>query len=227
MSKEIELKGQALTLKDQVQALTVTDAASYEAAGEMLKVIKQMDNTIVAHFKPLKQAIDASKKVVLDQEKAALGPVQEADGILRKTVREYLDAEDKRIQEEADRQRIANEAAAENEREKLLKQAAKADEKGNTKKAEELLEKAEDVYVAPVTVEHSVDKTVSGITRKMETTVTVTDATAFLKALVEQSKALTMIEIKPGPLKTWVKANDLKRFPGLLIEEKAGISVRA
>lgn len=226
MSKDVELKNQALTLKERCTAVVISTPAAYEAAGELLKDLKTMEKTIVEHFKPLKQAIDASKKVVLDQEKAALGPVQEADGILRKTVRAYLDEEDRKAQEEADRQRRANDLAAEKEREKLLNRAANAK---TEEKQEELLEKAEMVYAAPVAVEHAVDKTVGGITRKMETVVTLQSIIPFLTALIEKNPGAVpgIIDIKSGPLKAFVKTNGLKTFPGLLITEQAAISVRA
>jgi hypothetical protein len=65
------------------------------------------------------------------------------------------------------------------------------------------------------------------VTRKTETVVTLMDLQAFVAALVSNKNPMTMIEVKPGPLKAWVKANDLKKFPGLLIEEKNTISVRS
>lgn len=224
MSAEIELQTKAVTLKTQALSIKVTDPASYEAACEMLKVTKSMEKTIIEHFKPLKQAIDASKKVILDQEKAALYPVQEADGIVRTEVTTYLDAEeDKRLAAEAEQTRLNN-LAAEKEREKLLSRAANAK---TEEKQEELLEKAEAVYAAPVAVAHAVDKTVGGVTRKLETVVTVTDVRKFLMAMLAANHAMLMVEIKPGPLKIWVTANCLEKFDGLLIEKKAGIAVRS
>lgn len=219
-----ELHNQALTIKEQATGLQVVDATTYSAAGELLKALASMKKKIVEHYKPLKQAIDESKKKVLAQEKSDLGPVEKADEITRRNVTAYLDAEEKKRREaEAEAIRKA-EAEAEKEREKLLTRAANAKTES---KQEELLEKAEMVYVAPVTVEHSTDKTTNGVTRKTETVVTLMDLQSFVSALVTNGNPLTMIEVKPGPLKAWVKANDIKKFPGLLIEDKSTIAVRS
>lgn len=211
------LSTEALSLSEQAKAIKVIDVATAERAGAFRKLLKEMENKIVAHYKPMKQAQDAAKKVILDQEQIDLTPVQLADGLLKTELSAFLNAEEKkRLAEEARLQKEAD-AKAEKERESLLNRAANAK---TEEKQEELLEKAENVYTAPVVVEHTISAPIAGVTRRKDTFVTVTDDFAFLTELVAAKNVLTMIEIKPGPLKAWVKANRVKNFPGLHIEEK-------
>lgn len=225
---EKELETKVATLKEQVDAIVVGTVQSYSLAGEMGKGLKELRGKIVDYFAPLKDAAHKAHKAITSKESEELKPLDEAITILRNKMNAFNE-EQKRLEriEQARLQKIADDAAAA-EREKLLKAAIKAEEKGQTDKSETLLDRAEDVYVAPVTVAPTVAKTVQtsagNITQAKEVNVTVLNLKLFIAELVKRGMEPTMIEVKAGPVKAWVKANGLENFPGLSITH--GTSVR-
>ena len=230
---ENELKGQAISLKESAQSISVTDEKSYLFAGQFAKDIKECKNKILNYFKPLKEAAHKAHKAITQREADEVKPLDEADDIVRKEISNYLN-EQERIRQEAQRKAEAEAAeVARIEQEKILKQAVKAEEKGNVEKAESLIEKAENVYVPPVIVPFTIQKTTKlqtggGITRKTEIEVVITDELLFLKAITEKKAPLAAIEFKLGVVKSWVKNMKVKNgeIPGLLIKETSGVSIR-
>lgn len=122
--------GTALTtLKEKVspalqeaQALVIRSRDDYQAALECVKGVKVLIKQIEEHHKPIKKKLDEAKKTVLDQEKALLSPLQEAERLYKKKMGDYDDEEERRAQE-----------AARKEQERLNKLAEKALEKVNAK----------------------------------------------------------------------------------------------
>lgn len=218
-----ELEQKSLTLYEQATALVVTDQQTYTSAGEVGKALKSLEKEITDYFAPMKKAAHDAHKSITKKESDELAPVKEAMDIVRKTMNVYIQEQDK-IRQEAERKaRIAAEEEARKERERLEKQALAAMEKGKDEKAESLMEQAEMVYAAPVTVAPTVDKTVrtesGNIVQARELQITVVDVKAFIAELVKRNVAPTMIDIKAGPLKAWVKANAIVSFPGLHINQ--------
>jgi len=225
---ETEFTETAMTLYEQALAIQVTDKPTYTAAGEFGKTLKDLERKIVDYFAPLKKAAHEAHKAITKRETDELSPVREAMDCVRRSMNKYLaDVEAARLKAEEALRKEAEERARK-EQERLLAQAAKAEEKGLNDRAEELMEKAENVYVAPVTVERDVTvktDTVS-LSAAMETEVSVTDLKAFLAGLVQRNLAPTMIDVKMAPLKSWVKANAIKSFPGLAIREVPKARIR-
>lgn len=229
INQESALEAKCLTLYEQATALTICDQASYAAAGEVGKALKALEKEITDYFEPLRVAAKANYDTVLDKKKTELAPVQEAMDIVRKTMNVYIQ-EQERIRKEAERKaRIAAEEEARKERERLEKQALAAMGKGKDEKAESLMEKAEMIYAAPATVAPVVEKTVhtaaGNITQAKELQITVTDVKSFIAELVKRNVAPTMIDIKSGPLKAWVKANAIESFPGLHINQTVSVRI--
>ena len=227
---EKELETKVVTMKDQVDAIIVGTAQSYALAGEMGKGLKDLRAKIVDYFKPLKEAAHAAHKAVTTKEGEELKPLDDAITILRNKMNVF-NAEQQRLEriEQARLQKIADEAA-EAERQRLLKAAIKAEEKGKDEKAEALLEQAEMVYTAPVTVAPMVAKTVQtsagNITQAVDVNITVTDLKAFVAELIKLNPGAlaTILDVKAGPLKAFVKANGITNYAGLSITR--GTSVR-
>lgn len=222
-----ELEQKSLTLYEQATTLVVTDQQTYMAAGEVGKALKSLEKEITDYFAPMKKAAHDAHKAITKKESDELAPVKEAMDIVRKTMNAYAQ-EQERIRREAERKaQLEAEELARKERERLEKQALAAMEKGKDEKAEALMEKAEMVYAAPVTVAPVVEKTVhtasGNITQAKDLQVTVTDIKAFIFELVKRNVAPTMIEIKAGPLKAWVKANAIETFPGLHINHTVSV----
>lgn len=221
------IEQKSLTLYEQATALTICDQVSYAAAGEVGKALKSLEKEVTDYFAPMKKAAHDAHKAITKKESDELAPIKEAMDIVRKTMNVYIQ-EQERIRIEAERKaRIAAEEEARKERDRLEKQALAAMEKGKDEKAESLMEKAEMVYAAPVTVAPMVDKTVrtesGNITQAKELQITVTDIKAFIAELVKRNVAPTMIDIKAGPLKSWVKANAIESFPGLHINQTVSV----
>lgn len=229
INPEAELEQKTLTLYEQASSLVITDQTSYAAAGEVGKSLKSLQKEIEDYFAPMKKAAHDAHKAITKKETDELAPVKEAIDIVRKTMNVYIQEQD-RIRQEAERKaRMEAEEAARKERERLEKQALAAMEKGKDEKAESLMEQAANVYAEPVAVEPVVDKTVrtesGNITQAKELQIVVTDVKAFLAELVKRNVAPTMIEVKAGPLKAWVKANALESFPGLSIKQTVSVRI--
>lgn len=227
ISPEAELEQKSLTLYEQASALVITDQISYAAAGEVGKALKSLQKEIEDYFAPMKKAAHDAHKAITKKESDELAPVKEAMDIVRSTMNVWIQEQD-RIRKEAERKaRIEAEEAARKERERLEAQALKELEKGKEEKAESLMEKAELVYAEPVAVAPVVDKTVrtesGNITQAKELQITVADIKAFMAELLKRNMAPTMIEIKAGPLKAWVKANGFESFPGLIIKQTVSV----
>ena len=93
-----EVTTTALAVPDQARAIVVTDNASYAAAAELLITIKGIRRKIEDTFKPIKQKMDAAKKEVLDQERAADAPLRQAEDYLKPQLAKW-DAEQERIRD--------------------------------------------------------------------------------------------------------------------------------
>lgn len=224
-----EIEVQSMTLYEQALTIKVVDQPTFAAAGEFGKSLKELEKKIVDFFAPLKKAAHEAHKAITKKEADELSPVREAMDTVRKTMNDFLQEQERIRREEERKARLAAEEAARKEQERLLAQAAKAEEKGKSEKAEELLEQAENVYVAPVTVAPKVETAKfdgGNVGQVKELQVSVTDIKAFISELVKRNMAPTMIDVKAGALKSWVKANDLKAFPGLHINETVSVRVR-
>ena len=224
---EEAIEQKSLTLYEQATSLTITDQTSYAAAGEVGKALKSLQKEIEDYFAPIKKAAHDAHKAITKKESDELAPVKEAIEIVRNTMNTFAREQD-RIRQEAERKaRLAAEEKAKKERERLEAQALKAMEKGKDEKAESLMEQAENVYAAPVAIEPTIEKTVrtdsGNITQAKEIIVSVSDMKLFMAELVKRNVAPTMIDIKAGQLKAWVKANDIHNFPGLVIQRTVGV----
>lgn len=233
-AEEVAFQRQALRLKEKATLFAINDEADYSKAGEFLLAIKEHKTKIVDYFKPLKEAAHKAHKAITQRESEELIPVEEANHLAREIVSTYL-AKQEQIRKDAQAKAEAEaQEKANKEREKLLKKAVAAESKGKEDKAEAYLERAETVYVAPVVIPSSTPKTVSlgiggGVTQKKDIKVLVTSLKLLLKAVLDGKAPETVVEVKEGALKTWVKAAGISngQIPGIIIEEKIGVFLRA
>jgi hypothetical protein len=73
-TEEVALKEEGLMLRAQVDELEVVDAESFQLVGAIYADAKAKMKRITEFFKPMKQAQDAAKQVVLDRERECLAP---------------------------------------------------------------------------------------------------------------------------------------------------------
>ena len=103
IERKAHIEGSAIV--QSATALVISDAPSFVAAGELRKEVNTKDGILEREFKPIKQALDAAKKRVIEFENRARGPFQEARRIIDGKCVDW-NKEQKRIQEEEqDRQR--------------------------------------------------------------------------------------------------------------------------
>lgn len=116
----------------QVMGLKVVDADTYEIAAELGKSIKAEIKNRIEFFRPIKQSMDAAKGTVLDAEKKAIAPLNQALAHLDTQVTTWR-REQERIQ--AEKSRAAAEEARQRIEAQRAKEAAAARAKGQEKLA--------------------------------------------------------------------------------------------
>ena len=228
---EEQIEKEALTLKQRAESMQILTPEDYQSSAEMRKVLKDLDKNIVTFFEPMKQAASAAHKAICAKENEARKPITEADALVSKKRTAYYDEQERiRKEAEAKAQREAEEAAKK-ERDRLLALAVKAEEKGKDEKAEGLLEQAEQVYVEPVFVAPVVAKSIKlesggGVSRIKDVEITVVNPLLLIQEIAAGRVPITVMEVKAGALKAWVKATDTKHVPGLAIRETSREAVR-
>jgi hypothetical protein len=203
----------ALSVPDQANAIIIKSNEDYARAGQLLITIKGIRKKIEDTFKPIKQKMDAAKKEVLDQEKAADAPLAKAEGIIKPRIAAW-NAEQERIRkEEEDRLR---EIARKEEEERQLQEAILAEQSGNKAEAQAIIEAP--VYIPPVVVPKTVQKLVG---------VSFTKQWKF--RIVDESKIprdfLKVDEVKIGGYVRSMK--NAGNIPGVEIYSEDSVSGRA
>lgn len=106
---------------EQANALTVTDQVGLEVARDLVRVINALIKEVEGTFKPIKQAIDESKRKALEQERRYLVPLVNAKAEASNKAGTYLDEQD-RIRRQAEQQQREQ---AERERQAAINKADK------------------------------------------------------------------------------------------------------
>jgi hypothetical protein len=125
------MEQQASTIVARAKSLKIRDQQSYEMAAAHLLAIATLRREIEAHHGPVKQAAHRTWQQAIAAEKRMLGPVSQAEHILKTSISEY-DAEQRRLEKE---KRTKAEAEAQRKAEEQLEreieeaEAEGADEK--------------------------------------------------------------------------------------------------
>ena len=203
----------ALSVPDQANAIIIKTNDDFARAGQLLITIKGIRKKIEDTFKPIKQKMDAAKKEVLDQEKAADAPLAQAEAIIKPRIAAW-NAEQERIRrEEEDRLR---EIARKQEEERRLKEAVAAEQAGNKAEAEAIIEAP--IEPPPVVVPKSVPK-VAGVSFTKQWKFRITDPNKIPR------EYLTPDEVKIGQIVRALK--DQAKIPGVEVYSVDGVSGRA
>lgn len=118
-------QGRTDSYLEQVRSYKCESAIDFERAKEYRGIGKALETEIIAHYKPIKQGIDASKQKVLDMEKLDLAGVKRGLEILDNEAVTWKREQDRLAQEEADRKREEDRKYKEAEKQKevdLLKE---------------------------------------------------------------------------------------------------------
>lgn len=214
---------QAVAITEQAKGIAVVDQNSRQIAADFYTTISSMRKDIVAFHKDLKANAHATWKMACKREEVDLLPVDEALIIVNKAisvydtkVREQRKAEEERIYAEAEKGRL-----------KIEKQIADAQAKGNDKKAEKLEEKMMSAITptfAPM--EKTVKTSTGSVTSSEDIEVTVSDLKELIKSVAEGIVPITIIDIKLGTLKSWIKSSGIKSVSGVEIKPKTKLTAR-
>lgn len=147
----------ALSVPDQANAIIIKSNEDYSRAGQLLITIKGIRKKIEDTFKPIKQKMDAAKKEVLDQERAADAPLAKAEGIIKPRIAQWNAEQEKIWKAEEDRLR---EIARKAEEDRQIAAAIAAEKSGNKEEAEAIIEAP--AYIPPVVLAKTTPK-VAGI----------------------------------------------------------------
>lgn len=211
----------SLALLDKAKTLAINNPEDYLLAGTFKSELKAQLDMWVDKFEPLRLKTKASYDEVLLQKKLVCEPYEQAIKVVGTAINAYatrLENERRAAQAKAEAQARAD---AEAERQRLLERAAAAKTES---KQEELLERAENVYVEPVLVERQIEKMVKTEGGKMvqrkELEVSLCDMKLLCTEIAAGRVPITVVDIKPAVLKSWVKYAGIKQCPGLVIREK-------
>jgi len=166
-----EAISKALTVPEAARAILIINNITYQQACNILLVIKDLRKEIENVFKPMKRKMDEAKKEILEQERKADIPLQEAEAFLKPQISKYLAEQERIKREEEERLR---EIAHKREEEERLREALILETEGNKKEADELL--AEPLYVAPIILTDFTPK-VAGISMQKRWTFRIVDVT--------------------------------------------------
>lgn len=149
----------ALAMVAQAKAFQVTDAASFERAGQMIDALKQRKKDVEGWFKPMADAAHKAWTTITGRRGAITAPLDEAITVLAsrystfaREERERAEAERRRQEREAqERERARLQAEAE-ERERQAEEARKAAELADTREEAQQLEAIAETMTAEATV---------------------------------------------------------------------------
>lgn len=104
----------------RAKAFQVTDAASYEQAGQIIDQLKAQQKQVLGFFAPMAEAAHAAWTLITTKRAGLVDPLAEAERILSERYSAFKRAEDARAERE---RREAEQAAQEAERQRLQAEA--------------------------------------------------------------------------------------------------------
>jgi hypothetical protein len=222
MTKDYMLE--ARTYKETVLEIEVVNQGSRDLAADVLLKVKQKQKEVENALDPQCKSAYEAWQTALGQKKKYLAPYIEAENELKVRISSY-DLGQRRLQEEMSRR--AQEEARKEEaklKAKLEKKAAKAEDRGDTDLAGELRDEIDSVF-APTVVPNLIPEKSTGITSTEDCEITVVDLREALKWLIASTLDVdSIVTIKVGPIKSYVKLTKATVLPGIRIEKKMRIS---
>lgn len=182
------LEQRALSIPDQIRAITITSPETYQQMAGVFLTIKALRKEIADTFNPLIQKAHESHRAILAEKKRHDEPLDKAEKE-GKSAMQFYDAEQERIRREEERrlQEIARKA----EEERKLQEALEAEQAGDKEAAEEILQ--EEIYVPPVSIPKATPK-VSGVVFRTTWKHRVTNLKELVKAVAEGKAPLQCLQ---------------------------------
>lgn len=220
---------EVMSLEAKAAAVRIYDHESRQLATDILNEIATRKKAVIAEFKPIKQAIDASKQTVLDREKAHLTPLEAAERVVKAEIARDIE----------ERERIARQAAmeaeakarreAEEQRLKDLEEAqAQAAAIGETISDDEIEAMISARVAVPVVAAPQAPKVVGAPSGMKKYRAEVVDLRKLLAYIVSKPEWLNLVDIQQGALDRL--ANQMKEafpFPGCKLQVETVVRAAA
>lgn len=132
------VKAEVLGIVEAAKAITIATTEDRNRAAEFERALIRKEKAVAAHYKPIKKSLDAHKRVILDQERSYLAPLQDARGVVRRTELAW-DTEQQRIADE-EREKMEAEIRQRKEEEQVV-QMATAEAAGDDEEAKAIMER--------------------------------------------------------------------------------------
>lgn len=213
------------------RVIKVVDEKTRVNATDIILELKQKRRAVVDYWKTPKDNAAQAHKAIVAKEKEMLEAIDAVINAYDSEVRTYLRIQEKIRREEQERAEAEARKKEEAEKKKLDKKIDKALEKGDEQKAA-ILEAKKDLVSVEVEDVKAVDKTIrtdSGVaSQRKDIVVNVVDARAFMERILSDKaiNPLQFFDVRPGAIKSWVKAAGIKEFPGLRIEEEISVAYK-
>lgn len=211
---------EALTWPERAKATVVIDAGSYQAAGELLKGIKQLRQKIAETFDPHVRRAFESHRALCEEKRQAEAPLTEAERVIKNALVAY-DTEQERVRREEQR-RLEEVARQEQERE-ALERAAALERDGNAfgdeamvTEARQIVEEQLQAPPPPVAAVAKATPKVSGIVHRSTWSARVTDVMALIRFVAANPSHAGLLQVNQAALNA--QARSLKgamRLPGV------------
>ena len=216
-----QLNQEASMVEVQAASLTVRSDSEYAAAGDLAKMVKQMQKKIKDYWEPLRVSAKAAYDDILAHKKEMLDPLEKAEKIIKEKMSTYSVEKEKARKKQEEAMRLL----ALQEMEKKIEEAAKAEAVGDMVGVENAMAEAEvmeDVSIggsiptqAPKAAGVSQTKTwrITGIDSAQ---VPITFGGVEIRP-VDEKAVLRLIKEAKGNI----------QIPGIQFEETVSISIRS
>lgn len=184
-----EIETKALSVPDEAKAIIVKDDESFQKAGRVLLVIKDIRKEINATFDPIITKAFAAHREAVGQKRKVEAPLIEAEGIIKPRMAAYHDEQERKRREEEERLRQEAIRKAEEEQ---LQDAVSAEQSGMGDLAESIIDGP--AYVPTIVVPQTQSAKVEGVSFRENWKAEVFDPKALLKAIMDGRVPMNVIE---------------------------------
>lgn len=239
LPNDAELARERGDLVAQVEALAITCQPEYELAASFLGWIKALLARVGETFDPICQAADRAHKLAVAKRREHAEPLQRAELRVKAMMSRYVDAENRRIRDEA--ARLEREAREEEARRRAAER--EAEEAARLAEAEALAAagmhaEADAVLDAPMPEPDPIPPppppptiarpTAAGISVRETWSGEVTDLAALVRAIADGRAPLTLVKADPVALGAWARSTKgTVAIPGVRVASGTGIAARA
>lgn len=220
---------EVMSLNEKAAAVRIYDHESRQLATDILNEIATRKKAVIEEFKPIKQAIDASKKVVLDREKAHLTLLETAERTVKAEIARDIEERERIARQIAMEAELKARREAEEQRLKDLveaqAQAAAVGEKISDDEIEAIISAPVAIPVVTMPETPKVSGAPSGVKKYR---AEVVDMKKLLAYVVANPQWINLVEIRQGDLDRL--ANQMKEafpFPGCALRVETVVRTAA